>query len=419
MNSTSAGRGGLVFRKATPFLVGLVVAVAVGVVAAVVPAFVTAAILVGSGAFAALILARRYITARATESVSGLALRGSREDESVSAVEAFVPARFFYFAGIATIGQATIRPLLGLTLSDWLFFAGLCAALAAIMMTSRGVSVRIPALAVLGICVFVVSGLVSSIGADAPATSALYVARFAYLTLAWFWLGTVVLTRHRHLQIVLGLWVLSIALDGAAAVLQAKGLQVPFLGPVMSGRMTGFTDHPNNLGGPAAVALAPAVALLLLATRATARLIWLVVGLFVVAALVLSGSVSGMLAAAAAVGVLLVLQARGYKPLLIAVVIVAVAVGFSQLQGSQGLPTPTERLRSATGQSDEGRNDTVATRLQGYESVWDGVAHGGIVGHGLDSVESSPKIREQPTTCFSKRGMKPDGVPQSGFSSWS
>lgn len=44
----------------------------------------------------------------------------------------------------------------------------------------------------------------------------------------------------------MGLWVLSIAVDGIGAVLQAAGVALPLLGPVMSGRMSGFTEHVSS-----------------------------------------------------------------------------------------------------------------------------------------------------------------------------
>ena len=239
-------------------------------------------------------------------------------------------------------------------------------------------------LIILGTTLYVMSGMLSSVEAAAPLLSAANVARVGYVTLVWFWLGTVLLTRDAYLRTAVSLWVASIAIDGVGAILQAKGVPIPLLGPVMSGRISGFTDHVNNLGGPAAVAIAPALALAIGADRLRARFAWIAALLLIVAALVLSGSVAGMAAGVGAVVVWLFITSCGTRPVLLALVAVVLAVGLSQMQGAMGLPTPVQRVLSVSGQSEGGSYSTVAIRLRGFDAVWAAVGEGGWVGHGSD-----------------------------------
>ena len=305
---------------------------------------------------------------------------GARVEAALAA-----PALYLYFAGMLAIAQTTVRPLLGLTLSDWLFFAALCAVLVDMVVRPKPVAFRVPWLIILGVTLFVLSGLLSSIDALQPLQSFARVARFGYLTLVWFWVGTVVLRTWNDVRIAMGCWVTSVAVDGLAAMLQARGIQVPFLGPVMWGRMTGLTEHVNDLGGAAGVAMAPALALAFTAKRLSGLAYWCMALAGVVAAVVFSGSVGGMAAGIGAVVVLLVVASHGVRPVILVVVGLVVAVGVVQLQGGLGLPTPIERLLTTTGQSDGGQYSTITTRVQGYGNAWEGLAEGGFIGVGLDA----------------------------------
>ena len=169
-----------------------------------------------------------------------------------------------------------------------------------------------------------------------------------------------------------------------AAILQASGMRLPYLGPVVWGRMTGFTGHVNDLGGAAAVAMAPAFALAFTAVRTRTRALWLVALLAIVAGAVFSGSVGGMAAGIGAVGVWLVISSRGPRPLVITLIALTLALAVAQVQSDLGLPTPLQRVLAATGLSRGGRYSTVATRMEGYTVAWSGVAQGGLIGAGLD-----------------------------------
>src|SRR5207302_6267100 len=110
------------------------------------------------------------------------------------------------------------------------------------------------------------------------------------------WVGAMVISTRPQLMTVLGLWAISAAVDGIGALSQVVHAPLPGTGALEGGgRYVGFTLHPNDLGGVAAVALVPA---LLFATsgdrsRSASWIRWVPVPLVAVA-LVLSGSVSGM-----------------------------------------------------------------------------------------------------------------------------
>jgi len=364
-------------RERAGLLAAVAAALVVGVCAVVLPILWSAALTAATALLGLLLLARRYVAAGAATTEPG-------GGETPSAPQDLRLARYLYFAGLLTIGQTTFRPLLDLTLSDWLFFAALMGVLAGSVVDGRRLTFRIPPLLVVGVVLFVVSGTVSSLDAVAPLQSVARVTRFGYLTIVWFWLGTLVLRRESHLRAAIGCWVASVALDGVAAVLQARGVALPYLGPVMWGRMTAFTEHVNDLGGAAAVAMAPAFALIFTAARLRGRLAWTASLLAIVAAAVLSGSVGGMAAGVGALGVWFVVSSSGWRPLVVALVALTVALALAQLQGDLGLPDPLQRVLAATGQTGGGRYSTIATRVKGYDYAWTRLADGGWLGVGLD-----------------------------------
>ena len=165
---------------------------------------------------------------------------------------------------------------------------------------------------------------------------------------------------------------------------------MPFVSSPIPGRMTGFAPHPNELAAAAATVIAPACALLVTTTRLREYVVWVGALASIVAAVVLSGSVSGMAAAMAAVGTWIVISSRGLRPVVIAFVALALAVAVAQVQGSAGLPTPVDRLLSTTGRSEGGQYSTVTTRVQGYKATWAALGNGGLVGHGLDFLSPNP-----------------------------
>jgi O-antigen ligase len=384
---------GLRLQGIRPTLTALVVSLAGGAAAAaaLLPFSLVAATVLACLAMIGLLMARRYVRGGG-EVVQGpaIAVESSAPSMSSHRTDALRVARYIYYAGMLTLGQTSVRPLQSFAVSDWIFLLALIAALAAVAMQRRSLAYRVPALVLLGVALYVISGMASTLEAVAPLVSIANVARFAYLTLVWVWLGALVLTKARHLRTAIALWAISIAIDGVAAALQAQGLILPYVGAPMSGRMTGFMEQVNHLGGAAAIVIAPALALAVTSSRLRSFLAWIGVFVVIVAAIVLSGSVAGMAAAIGAVVAWQTVSSRGLRPVAVAFAALVVAAVVIQTQGSAGLPTPAQRLLSVTGRAVQGEPSSLSARVQGYEAAWAAVGDGGWLGHGLDSSSPDP-----------------------------
>jgi len=296
--------------------------------------------------------------------------------------------RFFYYLGSGTIGLLTIRPAAGFAVSDWLFFVSF-GLICLMMLTGRfRYEYFVPRAITLGVLVFALGGLVSSAHALAPYGSLAVVFRLLYLTLVWFWLGTIVLENRRHLQTAVVAWVCSAAISSAGAIVQFA-IGGAFLGGGYAwGRASGLTPATNNLAGLAATALVPAIAIAIDARPKSVRLLGLgAVGL-VVTGLLLSGSVGGLLAASASL--VLWLALRGVTPKVVLFLGALVAAAFI-LMGTAGSssPNPVQRvLRVTSSQTQGGSEGSVYTRLDGYRLAWAHIRDDPLIGVGLDDASN-------------------------------
>ena len=263
--------------------------------------------------------------------------------------DAFRLPRLLYYVGVVLLGLLTLRVGGQVTFSDTLFLFSFLLACAELVLVRRRVPIGIPALLLLGMGMFSLGGLVSTFEAYEPIKSGAVILRLIFLTVFWFWLGVVVLKRREHVRRATTLWVLSAAITGAAALLQlAAGDVIPNTTPIY-GRSTGFTNHPNELGGITAVALVPA---LMLATRAALpplrRVSAFVVVLMVGGGLIASGSVGALLAAGVATFVWLALERISFHTWLLFAGAMLCVVGLVALQHTRGAPTPLDRVISVT-----------------------------------------------------------------------
>ena len=367
--------------------VGLVSAAAAGVGVALLPPLASIGlivVLVGalSFAFGRTMLAAGFAGGPHFEHSAPALTPATTSDESS---EAFRFPRLLYYAGVLLLGIVTLRVGGQVTYSDTLFLFSFLLVCAVLVVARRRVPVGIPALLLLGICIFSLGGLVSTFEAYEPIKSGAVVLRLIFLTVFWFWLGIVVLDRREQVRRATGLWVLSAAITGAAALLQlAAGDVIPNTDLVF-GRSTGFTGHPNDLGGITAVALVPA---LMLATRSGLSPLRrggaFVVVLLVGGGLIASGSVGALLAAGIATFVWLALARMSFHSWLLFVVAV-VAV-----QHSRGAPTPLDRVAHVTtpsGAAPAGAGSgSVEARVSIYRVAVSRIADDPFVGVGLDLV---------------------------------
>lgn len=300
-------------------------------------------------------------------------------------------ARLVFYLGTLTLGQSALRFAAGLTISEFLFFGALALCLLAV---ARGESFTgVPNPVAIAVGVFVLGGALSSFDAQSPGGSAYQVIHAVYVLLLWPCVGAMVLRSRRQLAAAMGLWSLSAAIDGLDALAQLVGLHA--LGPARQGdRMTGLTENPNDLGGVASIALVPA---LLVATDKSARrsfsrqaLWWAVVAL-VATGLVLSGSVAGMGAAAAALLIWLsspLVRASARIAVLAAVVCALAVVAAAGTRVS----SPLQRVTEVTSPASGANNGSGEDRISVAEQAWPRIKSDPIVGTGLDVNDSNVTI---------------------------
>jgi hypothetical protein len=287
-------------------------------------------------------------------------------------------ARFLYCCGLLTIGELTIRPAFSLTLSDLLFFASLVSACPSLLSRHFDQGF-LPRGILFGSYLFCLGALLSAFGAPQPLLSLLRAVKFNYLTLVWFLLGTIVLRRPADVRTAVGCWVLSLAFSGAGAVAQLfRGDVIPATA-VFAGRMTGFTQHVNDLGGSAAVAFVAAV------WFATNLLHFKFVPftgaipmILVAAGVILSGSVGGLIAATVGIIAYLALARTSLRVIMLAAVIAGTAFAVMHFQVHAGALTPLERIQQVQQQG-----GTLSTRLDTNRSVIPRIASNPLIGVGL------------------------------------
>lgn len=306
---------------------------------------------------------------------------GQSEDE-------FRIARRLYYVGLVFLALLTFRAAGQVTYSDVLFLLSFGLACTELVVARRRVPMLVPFLLLLGMALFSLGGLLSTFYAYEALKSTAIVVRLIFLTVFWFWLGTVVLNSREHVTKALTFWVASAAVCGGAGALQLLGEFLPLSGTVQFGRATGFTTHPNDLGGLAAVAFVPA--LMLAARRAISapqRLFSYLCLLLVGAGLILSGSVGGLFAAAAATFVWFAFQRTSPESIVVFAAVGICVVGGVTVQALRGAPTPLERFDRVTSSSGsfEGTG-SLDSRIETYRVAAEEIKEHPFVGVGLDLV---------------------------------
>ena len=292
-------------------------------------------------------------------------------------------ARFFYYAGSATIGILLLRPG-GATASDLLFLVSLAAVVAGLIAMNANPAVLMPRGVILGVLVFCVGGLITAFYAPSATDNLGVLFRVTYLVAIWFWLGTMVLTELRHVRAAMTWWVVSAAIAGAGAIAQTVLGDVIPGGTIHYGRVSGFTDHVNDLGGLAGVTVVPALALLYkrvgagAAQRVTAAISLPLIG----TGLILSGSISGAMAALAS-GFIWVIATRTFiRGVLVLGLLLAVTSAIAASGISPYFQSPLQRLTMSTAESGS-ENATFWTRVDSYEAAWVDIRAHPLYGVGL------------------------------------
>lgn len=375
----SVSRATIVFWAA---LIGVAVVLGASVARVSTPVAVLLAVAVT--ALCALVAARAAFAPRAyAADVAGVATEDPR----------FRLPRLVYYGGAATIGLLTVRPAAGFTLSDWIFFLSLGLTMLVILVGGLRRDYDVPRAITIGVAIFAVGGLVSSFGAVDASASVAVVLRLLYLTLIWFWLGTIVLETRRHVEIAITAWVASAAVSSAGAVAQYFYGDVIPGGEIAWGRMTGFTPHTNNLAGLAATAFVPALMLAVDASTRLRKVLGTAAVALIAAGVLLSGSVGAILTVGAATVFWLALRGVSQRLVISLGAVVAAAFVLMSSSGTTLSPAPIERFERVTSSDPSQAEGSVFTRVEGYRDAWARIQENPLIGVGLDEESNKRLLR--------------------------
>ena len=241
-------------------------------------------------------------------------------------IQLYCIPRFFYYLGILFIAQTIWRPLLSFTVSDLLFLISLILTIV-IMLYREKSEFRLHPSFLFGLFVFSIGGIISSSTSKMPMESLVAVAKYLYLIGIWFWLGTVILRDETHIYTAIFLWSLSAAFTSAGAIAQLVwGDVIPGVSPA-SGRMTGLTEHVNDLGGVTCVVLMPALTLAGHGATGILRKYCLYMfTLLITSGLILSVSITGFVAAIISFLIFVIISRARIKKILMLLLVCAVAL---------------------------------------------------------------------------------------------
>lgn len=238
-------------------------------------------------------------------------------------------------------------------------------------------------------CLIIIGGSLSTFPALDPAGSLAVMGRVLFLAIVLPWLARTLLENHRHLTAAAAWTVAGVAFSASGTLLQyAFGSQViPGSEVTQAGRFTGWTGHVSDLGGVCALGIALCVGYVI-----SGRLIhrgWGIVAITLTAVgLVLSGSVSGMLASGVALLIYLIRGAlRVRYVLLIGIVLAGIYTAASFIQSNvTGALNPVDRLLQTLGITEQGRYSTTESRFETSDAAFASIAKHPLVGVGLDPI---------------------------------
>jgi O-antigen ligase len=207
------------------------------------------------------------------------------------------------------------------------------------------------------------------------------VAKYLYLMGIWFWLGTVILRNEKHVYTAIFFWSISAAFTSAGAIAQLVwGDIIPGVSPA-AGRMTGLTEHVNDLGGVTCVVLMPALALAGHGAIGNLRKYCLyVISFLITAGLILSVSISGFIAALISFIMWGVMSRKQLKKIAVFIIICAVCILTVSFSIKHGGISVFDRLTNVAEQ--KLYYETSASRLEVYRLAWKSISNNPLVGVG-------------------------------------
>ncbi|MEV8269165.1 O-antigen ligase family protein [Microbacterium oleivorans] len=297
-------------------------------------------------------------------------------------------ARGLLYLGLFFSALLVIR-VGGLTAGDVFIIGALALAAVTRVLNPAGRAVNATRLAVTVVLftMFTAAAALATINAIVPDESLTVAVRIALVAFGLPWLAATLLPEPRLLARAAGWFVAGAAFSASGTLLQYTlgGTIIPGAEVTNAGRFPGWTGHVSDLGGITAVGIAIGLGFLLKPYTVRGRT-WglLAVGVAAIG-LILSGSVSGMLAAVIAAFVYLIRGAL--RPgAFIVIGVAATVVGSIALsvQAAASALSPIDRLMQVLGLSQGGLYSTSEIRADTYAIAWQEFIANPIVGHGLD-----------------------------------
>lgn len=289
------------------------------------------------------------------------------------------------YAGLFMVSMLVLRAGGSITIGDLLLITSFGLTAADAVISGRRIPLAWGSLVALAL--ILVGGCITAAVADDPPGSLFVLARILFLAFLVPWAMGVLLSTPRRVRTAVVCTAAGAAICAGGAILQLLfGNVIPGSEVTTGGRFPGFAVHVSDTGGIACLAVVYGAGLLL--DRGKASKLW-GFGIFFVglSGLILSGSVSGMLAAGTG-GLVLLLWHR-VRPLKLA--LIAAALFFTgrwaleALSTAQNALTPLERLLQVTGAT--ARSSTANTSSSRWETIvagWKGFVAHPLTGAGLE-----------------------------------
>jgi len=313
--------------------------------------------------------------------LEGAQLPGRRRVLAGNPPRRYAASRFLYLCGLVLLGSYYVKAG-RYPAYDWLFFAAVLGAWGNAL--TRHVLPRMnPALALAGVLI-VVSG-VATVPQDVHGIphSTYSLVLYLYLIGLWIPVASIVLQRWSHIESAFVALVLGMTITSLYAIGQ-KSLGWPILGARTEfwGRVTGLTRHPNELGTLCAMIVPYALGLLMNARGLWPRLWWVLALLIGVVALMLSGSMTGLLSGVTGVATFFWLYrsritVKKTAPMVVGVALMVMGGLWLGTGGSQSaLQRVEDFLHSSSGRV------TLYQRIEGDQYAWERIVREPIRGRG-------------------------------------
>lgn len=259
------------------------------------------------------------------------------------------------------------------------------------MALNRGERIQVSSI-LLGILILVAVGI-ASVNAIAPVESLTVGARLVLLAVVVPGLATLTLRTPARITAALTALGVGGAISGAAGIAQALVPSAIIPGSMVTnaGRYGGLTGHVSDQGGVTSIAMIALVAVLIVGTKRQRLLAGLSTP-FALGGLVLSGSVSGMLALAVGGAVMLFTGVMRFRYVLLSLAVGVPSLWIAldiQARSSSVALDPIERILLTLGETESATGvSSTASRFDTYGIAIERWIDAGFAGNGLDPASS-------------------------------